>query len=55
MKKFMFIYQPISGGSASVKISAPNQGVAISRFKSQFKALKIIKIKKEKKQNGKEK
>lgn len=54
MKQFTFVYQPQCGGSAAVKITAKNQGIAISRFKSQYKALKIIKIEKEKKY-GKEK
>ena len=47
MKRFTFIYQPPSGGSASVEVCAQNQGIAISKFKRRYKALKIIKIVKE--------
>ncbi len=47
MKRFTFIYQQLSGGSGSASIEAKNQGIAISKFKSQYKALKIIKIIKE--------
>ncbi len=54
MKKFTFVYQPISGGSDSVEIYAKNQGIAISRFNRQYKALKILKITKGKQHNGKE-
>ena len=54
MKKFTFVYQPISGGSDSVTLYAKNYGIAINRFKHQYKYLKIIKIVKEKKENGTE-
>ena len=54
MKKFTFVYQPISGGSDSVTLYAKNYGIAINRFKHQYNYLKIITILNEKKQNGKE-
>lgn len=55
MKKFTFVYQPISGGSDSVTLYAKNYGIAINKFKCQHRYLKIIKIVKEKQENGKEK